>query len=134
MNTPAPLRDLGALLHARGLPPLRRGPVTTLQLNIGRRCNLACHHCHVESSPKRTEDMSRETSEQIVALLGASPSVRTLDLTGGAPEMSSQFRYLVREARARDLEVIDRCNLTIFFEPGWPRRVPFAVQRPRRRW
>lgn len=73
--------------------PLRRDPATTLQLNIGLYCNQACSHCHVESSPLRKEMMDRQTAERCMALLKASKgSVRTLDLTGGAPELNSQFR------------------------------------------
>lgn len=101
-----------------GHGPLRRGQVTTLQLNIGLRCNLACHHCHVESGPKRTERMDRPGIERILDLLARNPRVTTLDITGGAPEMHPDFRDLVRGARALGRRVIDRCNLTILFEPG----------------
>ena len=77
-----------------GLAPLQRGPATTLQLNIGLYCNQACSHCHVESSPLRTEAMDRRTAERCLHLLaGSAASVRTLDLTGGAPELNPQFRY-----------------------------------------
>ena len=157
-----------ALWHAcqeHGVSPLRRGPASTLQLNIGLYCNQACSHCHVESSPLRTEAMDRRTAERCLQLLEASRgSVRTLDLTGGAPELSPQFRsgaetsslqmratvrvtifscarwraaqhqlqglctmrgvvvdrvrFLVEEARALGVEVIDRCNLTVLQEPG----------------
>ncbi|MBW2416552.1 MAG: radical SAM protein, partial [Deltaproteobacteria bacterium] len=97
---------------------LRRSAVTTLQVNLTARCNLACHHCHVESGPRRSEAIDRGIAERVLWLLERSPSVKCLDLTGGAPEMSDQFRFLVEGARALGLEVIDRCNLTIFFEPG----------------
>ncbi len=110
--------DFEAQLAARGHEPLRRGPVRTLQLNIGRRCNLACHHCHVESGPKRTEMMDRRGAERVLELLATSPGVETLDITGGAPEMNEQFRFVVEGARALGRHVIDRCNLTIFYEPG----------------
>ena len=95
-----------------------------LQLNIGLYCNQACNHCHVESSPERTEMMSAAVAERCLALLEASPSVTTLDITGGAPELNAQFRPLVAGARAladrtgRRLEIIDRCNLTVLAEPG----------------
>ncbi len=105
-------------LDASGLGPLHRARVTTLQLNIGLRCNLACHHCHVESGPKRSEKLSREGCLRILELLEANPDVDTLDITGGAPEMHPDFRDLVRGARALGRRVIDRCNLTILFEPG----------------
>ncbi len=105
-------------LARRGLAPLRRGPVSTLQLNVGLRCNLACHHCHVESGPKRREAMDRSTAERVIELLAASPSVTVVDLTGGAPELNKNFRFLVARARALGRRVTDRCNLTILFEPG----------------
>ncbi len=89
-----------------------------LQLNLTRRCNLACHHCHVESSPKRTEAMDERTVERALELLAASPSISLVDLTGGAPEMHTSFRRVVREARRLGRRVIDRCNLAIFDEPG----------------
>jgi radical SAM/Cys-rich protein len=101
-----------------GLPPLARGPVRTLQLNIGLRCNLACHHCHVESGPKRREAMDRRGVERVLELLALNPAVECLDVTGGAPELNPHFRFLVAEARALGRRVIDRCNLTVLFEPG----------------
>jgi radical SAM/Cys-rich protein len=107
-----------ARLAELGLAPLRRSRVTTLQLNIGLRCNLACHHCHVESGPKRTERLDRRGCERILELLERNPAVDTLDVTGGAPEMHPDFRDLVRGARALGRRVIDRCNLTILFEEG----------------
>ena len=99
--------------------PLRRSAVTTLQVNLTARCNLACHHCHVESGPRRSEAIDRRIADRILWLLERSPGVKCLDLTGGAPEMSDQFRFLVEGARVLGLEVIDRCNLTIFFEAGY---------------
>ena len=90
--------------------------ITTLQINLGLVCNLACKHCHVESSPARTaddENMSEETAERIVEWLKRSPGIETIDLTGGSPEMNPNFRPLVKEFRALGLRVIDRCNPTI---------------------
>jgi radical SAM/Cys-rich protein len=101
-----------------GAGSLLRAPVRTLQLNVGRRCDLACHHCHVEAGPKRSEMLDARGAERVLALLAGSPGVRTLDLTGGAPELCPDFRSLVRGARALGREVIDRCNLTVLFEPG----------------
>jgi radical SAM/Cys-rich protein len=101
-----------------GLAPLRRARVSTIQLNIGLRCNLACHHCHVESGPKRTERLDQRGCERILELLERNPDVGTLDITGGAPELHPHFRDLVRGTRALGRTVIDRCNLTILFEPG----------------
>jgi len=101
-----------------GVAPLRRSTAKILQLNIGLYCNQACRHCHVESSPKRTEMMSHEVAARCVELLEASSSIETLDLTGGAPELCPEFAYLVKEATARGVQVIDRCNLTVLVEPG----------------
>lgn len=105
-------------LVREGLAPLRRGPVRTLQVNMTRRCNLACHHCHVESGPKRSEALDRAGAERVLELLAANPQVEVLDLTGGAPELSAHFRRLVEGARALGRRVIDRCNLTVLSERG----------------
>lgn len=98
--------------------PLRRGPVTTLQVNLGKVCNQACRHCHVDAGPARTERMSDAVAERVLALLAATPSIDTVDLTGGAPELNPSFRRLVDEACRLGRRVIDRCNLTVLFEPG----------------
>jgi radical SAM/Cys-rich protein len=98
--------------------PLLRARVTTLQVNVGLRCDLACHHCHVEAGPKRTETMAPRTADRVLELLAANPEITTLDLTGGAPELQDEFRKLVRGAAALDRQVIDRCNLTVFDSPG----------------
>ena len=97
--------------------PMTRRAVDALQVNLGRYCNLACIHCHVESGPTRTEMMSRETIEAVLAFLARS-SIPTLDLTGGAPELHPDFDYLVESARTMGREVMDRCNLTVIFEAG----------------
>lgn len=97
---------------------LPRRRITTLQVNLGKLCNQACHHCHVEAGPLRTEIMERATVDRILALLASSRHVTTLDLTGGAPELNPHFRYLVSEATRSGCEIIDRCNLTVLFEPG----------------
>jgi radical SAM/Cys-rich protein len=99
-------------------PPLKARSIETLQVNVGKFCNLVCKHCHVDAGPKRTEAISRETAEQVIAALARYPGIRTLDITGGEPELSDQFRYLVAEGRRLDRHVIDRSNLTVFFEPG----------------
>jgi radical SAM/Cys-rich protein len=109
----------------------RRKTTSILQLNIGLYCNQACGHCHVESSPLRVDEvMSAETAAQCLELLKATPSVTTLDLTGGAPELNPQFRYLVATARAMrpDLEIIDRCNLTVLQEPGQEDLIDFLKE------
>ena len=103
-----------------GADALVRKPTTILQVNIGLYCNQACSHCHVESSPLRDREvMSKRTADRLVELIDAADgSVATLDITGGAPELMEQFRPLVLAARARGVEVIDRCNLTVLYEPG----------------
>ncbi|TBR76937.1 MAG: radical SAM/Cys-rich domain protein [Burkholderiaceae bacterium] len=106
------------LLAQTDFPALRRRVVDTLQVNLGYRCNQSCVHCHVNAGPNRTEEMSGDTVDAVVAFLAASPQVRTLDLTGGAPELNRHFRRLVIAARALGVRVIDRCNLTILEEPG----------------
>ena len=106
------------LLAQTDFPALRRGIVDTLQINLGYRCNQSCTHCHVNAGPNRTEEMSGDTIAAVVAFLAASADVRTLDLTGGAPELNPHFRALVVAARSRGVRVIDRCNLTILEEPG----------------
>ncbi|RMG14376.1 MAG: radical SAM/Cys-rich domain protein [Deltaproteobacteria bacterium] len=113
-----PWASFDRALRTAGLGPLRRTGVTTLQVNVGKRCNMACHHCHVEAGPNRTEIMSREVAERVMALLEASTQVEVVDLTGGAPELNPSFRWLVSEARRLGRRVIDRCNLTVLFEPG----------------
>ena len=106
------------LLVRSSFPPLRRGIIDTLQVNLGYRCNQSCLHCHVNAGPNRTEEMSADTIAIVVDFLAASPDLRTLDLTGGAPELNRHFRSLVVAARSRGVRVIDRCNLTILEEPG----------------
>jgi len=107
-----------SLLVQRGLPPLAAKDTTWLQVNLGRRCNQACHHCHVDAGPNRTETMSERVADRIIELMQSSPNLELVDLTGGAPELNAPFRRLVVAARALGLRVIDRCNLTILSEPG----------------
>lgn len=111
------LQDTRPLLLDTDFPPVTRGKLDTLQVNLGYRCNLSCVHCHVNAGPTRTEMMSRETIDQVLDVIDQA-GVKTLDLTGGAPELNEHFRDLVMEARGRGVRVIDRCNLTILFEPG----------------
>ncbi len=97
-------------------PRIRRGKLDTLQVNLGYRCNLQCQHCHVNAGPKRKEVMDAETVDTVLEFLAQS-EIRTLDLTGGAPELNPDFRRLVRGARALGCHVIDRSNLTVLEEP-----------------
>lgn len=105
------------LLVQSDFPPIARRRLETVQANLGYVCNQSCLHCHVNAGPTRTESMSGETVEQLLAFLAAS-GAGTLDLTGGAPELNPHFRPLVARARAMQVKVIDRCNLTILEEPG----------------
>jgi len=125
--TPDPAFE--AHLARQGLAPLRRAATTTLQLNVGLRCDLACHHCHVEAGPKRTEAVNEALAERVLSVLAASPGVVTLDLTGGAPELNPCFRSLVAGARARGKRVIDRCNLTILSRPGQEETAAFLAEQ-----
>ncbi|MCC5876644.1 MAG: arsenosugar biosynthesis radical SAM protein ArsS [Candidatus Sumerlaeia bacterium] len=97
---------------------LGRGDVEILQLNVGRVCNQTCRHCHVSAGPNRPEILSEDVAREMIDFLDRAPTVHTMDITGGAPELVPPFRWLVTEARRRDLHIIDRCNLTILTEPG----------------
>jgi radical SAM/Cys-rich protein len=108
-----------ATLEEHGVSVLGRHGLSTLQINVGKVCNQACRHCHVDAGPKRTESMATKTAERVLALLNGSPGTGTVDITGGAPELNPNFRLLVEECIAHGRHVIDRCNLTIFFEPGY---------------
>lgn len=105
------------LLQPSTFPSISRRQPDTLQINIGLKCNQQCVHCHVNSSPRRTEAMSDETIDAVTGFFRTG-RITTLDITGGAPELHPAFRYLVTEARKTGIHVIDRCNLTILFEPG----------------
>ena len=107
---------LPLLIHSN-FPAIRRKALETLQVNLGYKCNQSCLHCHVNAGPKRTEMMDQVTVDAVLRFIDSS-TVRTLDLTGGAPELHPLFRSLVTAAGERGLEVIDRCNLTVLFEPG----------------
>ncbi|MCG8427496.1 MAG: arsenosugar biosynthesis radical SAM protein ArsS [Chromatiales bacterium] len=120
--------DTAHLLFPTTFPAISRGKIDTLQVNLGYLCNQSCTHCHVNAGPKRTELMDRETVDQVLEFL-EQQQVSTLDLTGGAPEMNGEFRYLVTEARALGVRVLDRCNLTILEEIGYETLAEFlAVQ------
>ncbi|MEE2828185.1 MAG: arsenosugar biosynthesis radical SAM (seleno)protein ArsS [Myxococcota bacterium] len=105
-------------LHSEGLTPLRAEELSWLQINVGKLCNQACHHCHVDAGPLRTEQMSAATADRIIELMDSRAALELVDITGGAPELNPNFRRLVLAARQRGLRVIDRCNLTVLFEPG----------------
>lgn len=105
--------------HQKLNTPLTKQKIAVLQINLGRRCNIACSHCHVEASPRRTEELSPQVCEQLIALIQKFPQIQTVDLTGGAPEMNYGFRAIASAARALNKEVIVRSNLTIYFEDGY---------------
>lgn len=99
--------------------PLTKNKIRVLQINLGKRCNLACMHCHVEAGPKRTEELSPEICNQLIQIIHKFPEIKIVDLTGGAPEMNYGFKPLVEAARDNDKQVIVRSNLTIYFEKGF---------------
>ena len=99
-------------------PNIKKEFIDTLQINIGYKCNQACKHCHVNSSPSRTEMMSEEILNLIPKIIKKF-NIKTLDITGGAPEMNPNFKKLVLSLKNQNINIIDRCNLTIFFEKGY---------------
>lgn len=99
-------------------PLIKKEYIETLQINIGYKCNQACKHCHVNSSPLRTEKMSNEIISLIPKVI-EKYKIKTLDITGGAPEMHPEFRNLITILSDKNINIIDRCNLTIFFEDGF---------------
>jgi len=116
------------LLLKTDFPALRRNKPDTLQVNLGYTCNQSCVHCHVDAGPHRIEQMTRETVDQVLAVLRLG-HIKTLDVTGGAPEMNQQFRYLVEAARKLNVAVIDRCNLTILEQPGYETMAQFLAEQ-----
>jgi radical SAM/Cys-rich protein len=111
------MHDTMALLEVTDFPAINRKPLDTLQVNLGYKCNQRCLHCHVNAGPTRTEMMPADLIALIPEVLAAR-NIKTLDLTGGAPELHEQFRELVSAVTDMGVKVIDRCNLTILFEPG----------------
>lgn len=109
--------DTAPLLFPTDFPRIRRSALDTLQVNLGYRCNQSCVHCHVDASPRRVEVMPLEVVGEVIAFLGRH-RVDRLDLTGGAPELNPHFRDLVGQAAVLGIATIDRCNLTVFEEPG----------------
>jgi radical SAM/Cys-rich protein len=99
--------------------PFLKHQISILQINLGKICNLACSHCHVEASPHRTEALTPDICQQLIEIIRRFPQIQTVDLTGGAPEMLYGFRDLVKVARELGKEAIVRSNLTIYFEKGY---------------
>src|SRR5881409_534306 len=104
-------------LGQSGLNPLRATGITVFQINVGKLCNQTCRHCHVDAGPDRTERMSRETAEQCIRAL-AKTDIPTVDITGGAPELNPNFRWLVEQSRALGRHVMDRCNMSVLLLPS----------------
>ena len=111
------MRDTLPLLDKISFPPIRRGKLDTLQVNVGYRCNQSCFHCHVNAGPTRTEEMTGDVADLVIDFVKRR-RIGTLDITGGAPELNAHFRRLVIEARKLGAKVMDRCNLTIMEQPG----------------
>jgi radical SAM/Cys-rich protein len=109
--------------------PLRHARTEILQINVGKLCNLTCIHCHVNAGPKRKEIMTRATIDQLIDWL-AKTDIPTVDLTGGAPEMIPDFKYLVERLKSLTppRHIIDRCNLTILLEPGYEDYADFLAR------
>ena len=105
------------LMRDSDFPAIRRRRLEMLQVNLGYKCNQSCVHCHVNAGPTRTEMMTRETINDVLAFIQAA-GITTLDMTGGAPELNPHFRHLVRAARDLGVHTMDRCNLTILEQPG----------------
>jgi radical SAM/Cys-rich protein len=122
------MRDVLPLLDAIPFPALRRGKLETLQINVGYRCNQQCLHCHVNAGPNRTEEMSGAVADTVLAFLKRR-AVKTLDITGGAPELNAHFRRMVQDARKLGVKVMDRCNLTILEQPGHEDLAQFLAQQ-----
>ncbi len=115
------------LLRNTDFPGIKRTSLKTVQVNVGYRCNQSCLHCHVNAGPKRKETMNRETVDLILKFLQQS-NAETLDITGGAPELNENFRYLVTEAYKLGVHVMDRCNLTILNETGQEGTAAFLAE------
>ena len=111
------MHDVYPLLKKTEFPDIFRGKLSTVQINLGYKCNQTCLHCHVNAGPKRKELMTLETINQIIEFIKKF-NIKIVDLTGGAPELNPYFRHAVEEAVARGMHVIDRCNLTILSEIG----------------
>jgi len=105
------------VLHVHGVGSLRRAALRELQVNVGRLCNQACGHCHVDAGPKRTEIMAWKTMQRIVAWAERA-AISKVDITGGAPELNPSFRRLVDAFTALGTDITSRCNLTVLLEPG----------------
>ena len=121
------MKDTFDLLIDTNFPQIKRSTLDTLQVNLGYLCNQQCLHCHVDASPRRTEIMSIDTIKDVLAFIDKK-NIKTLDLTGGAPEMNPNFSLLVKRAKELGVHVVDRCNLTILLEKGFENTVSFLAE------
>jgi radical SAM/Cys-rich protein len=112
--------------------PLTKQPITILQVNLGKRCNLACTHCHVDASPHRTEEMSDDIVSRVIELIHTFPQLTTVDLTGGAPELLNGFKPILEAAVTTGKQAIVRSNLTIYFVPGYEDIPAYCAQNQAR--
>ena len=117
LSTPNGFVPFQERMRQAGLSPLRSTGIEVLQINVGKLCNQRCAHCHVDAGPDRKETMTRETAELCIRALAQS-DIPTLDITGGAPELNPNFRWMVEQARALGRHVMDRCNLTVLLLPS----------------
>ena len=121
------MKDTFDLLVSTDFPAIKRAQLETLQVNLGYLCNQQCLHCHVDASPRRKEIMTAETITDVLNFL-KQKNIKTLDLTGGAPEMNPEFFSLVKQASDMGVHVIDRCNLTVLLHPGFEKTAAFLAE------
>ena len=121
------MKDTFEHLTNTDFPQIKRSQLDTLQVNLGYLCNQQCLHCHVDASPRRSEIMSIKTVKDVLEFI-RSRNIKTLDLTGGAPEMNPHFTLLVEQAKKLGVHVIDRCNLTILLESGYEDTAKFLAE------
>jgi len=121
------MKDTFDLLVETDFPRIKRVQLETLQVNLGYLCNQQCLHCHVAASPRRKEIMSAETITDVVNFL-KQKNIKTLDMTGGAPEMNPGFFSLIEQATDMGVHVIDRCNLTVLLEKGYEETASFLAE------
>ena len=121
------MHDTFNLLKSKKFPSIFRKSIDTLQINLGYKCNQSCFHCHVNASPDRKEIMRKDIVDDCLEFIDQN-KIKSIDLTGGAPELNPHFRYLVREAKKMQVNIIDRCNLTIIFEKNQSDLVDFFVE------
>jgi radical SAM/Cys-rich protein len=127
LESTAAVPPFEAALARHGRSPLRAGAIEIFQINVGKRCNQVCSHCHVDAGPDRTEVMTRETAALCIEALRRSDIPR-VDLTGGAPELNPSFRWLVEQATALGRHVMDRCNLTVLLLPEQEDLIDFLAR------